>query len=66
MNLLHPLHCIITVLKLPNLCKMLSFSESKNTEMNQLVSCVSFSSLRGQKQTETTAPGIMPNGLKTP
>lgn len=45
---------------------MLSFSESKNTEMNQLVSCASFSSLRGQEQTETTAPGITPNGLKTP
>lgn len=55
-----------SLLKLPNLCKTLSFYKSKNTEMIQFVSHASFSSLRALEQTETTALGTMPDGLKIP
>lgn len=55
-----------SVLKLPNLCKMLSFYKGKNAEMIQFVSYASFCSLRALEQTETTALETMLDGLKIP
>lgn len=40
--------------------------EQKHTEMIQFVSYASFSSLTALEQTETTALGTMPDGLKIP